>query len=148
MMNVIKNSQWREGPTGGPMFFSGSNQITFDDFAVNGYRSCSVTMPNGEEAKDAYDLLIQVKNARQIQFGMKIRATDITYMSYVMEFYDDVKDYISTQVNDETRSVMYQYTNVFSIFDVPENATYAKVYWNFKDKVTACTYFAPQAYIK
>ena len=147
MMNLIRNSRWLAGSSGGPLFFSGTETITFDEFTLNGYRSCSITMADGNIAKDAYELFIDVTNVRYIQFGLKIRTTDLTNLSYVMEFYDENKNLIDTQMKNQTSKVGYQFMDVFANFKTPMRAKYAKVYWQFEDKVTACTYLAPQAYI-
>ena len=147
MTNLIKNAQWNPGPSGGPMYFSGTAPITFDEFSMNGYRSCSITMADNKYAKDAYDLPIDVTNADMIHFGMMVRAVDITHMSYVMEFYNENRYLIDTQMKDETENVTHLFTEVFATFKVPMKAKYAKVFWQFKDTVTACTFLAPQAYI-
>ena len=44
VQNLIMNSKWTPGLTGGPRYFSGVGPITYDKLSINGYRTCSITI--------------------------------------------------------------------------------------------------------
>lgn len=142
----MMNSKWAPGPGGGPKYYSGSGPITFDEFDLNGYRSCSVTMPDNQMAVDGYDPLIDIENKNTVQFAMTIRTIDLSKCMYVVEFFDDKGQSMGESKKNVTGKIDYQFKDVFETFKVPRGAKYAKVSWVFLNKVTACTYLNPRFY--
>lgn len=148
MENLIKNSKWAPGPTGGPEYFSGVGPITYDKVLIDGYRPCSITMIIPGYAQDYYDLFINVMGKTSINFGFTIRAMNADFIHLVAEFMDNMGMLIITTEKDITNEVSPNFKQVISQFMIPENAVSVRLSIKFMGRITACTYYAPIAYFE
>lgn len=146
MKNLLQNPDWRLGQNGSPKFYSGQGPITYDAYALSGYRTCSITMPSNRTAKYGYDLMIEIEGMTQLVLGMTMRAIDLTKASFFIEFYSNNKRIIHRKQVDVTKQIGGQFETVEVKCEIPIGAKYMKWFWQFDGKVTACTYCAPVAY--
>lgn len=146
MQNLIMNSKWAPGPTGGPQYFSAVGPITYDKLSINGYRTCSITMTTSGHAQDYYDPLINVKGKSSIFFGFTIRKVDADFIYLVAEFTNNMGVPVMTAQKMITNDVSYNFKEVMSQFMIPQNVSFVRLLLKFMGKVTACTYYAPIAY--
>ena len=147
--NLIMNSQWCPGSTGGPQYFSGTGPVTYDQFFVSGNRTCSVTMTeNNSTASDSYDLAIPVFGQKSLVFGYIIRAISCNCCYLQVEYYNQNNQPIDILKMDITRSITADFRSQMRCFPIPCNAQYAKVSLHFNNQVTACTFCAPCAYFR
>lgn len=146
MENLIKNSCWQPGPSGGPKYFSGHGPITYDNFCLNGYRTCSITMTEQGKAADLYDLPICVQDMKSINWGYCIRSIEANNVELVAEFFDQNNCSIVIDKKDITNKICYNFQEISQCFDIPCNAFTVKLSLEFNGKITACTYCAPTAY--
>ena len=144
--NLIKNSMWLPGPSGGPEFFGGNGPITYDKLSIGGYRTCSITMTTAGVAQDYYEPLIGTAGKLALTFGFNIRKVDADWISYIADFYDSGKMLTSTKEKVITQNVTYNFTEVNTQFLIPSTASFIKLSIKFTGKITACTYWAPHAY--
>ena len=61
VQNLIVNSKWTPGPTGGPQYFPVFGPITYDKLSINDYRTCSITITTPGYSQDYYDPFINVR---------------------------------------------------------------------------------------
>ena len=144
--NLLQNPEWAPGKNGGPEFYSGEGPITYDNFELNGFRTCSITMEDDNMAEDGYDLFFDVTGKKTLMVGMTMRAIEITKFEFMVEFFTGDKLNIKENRQNVTVEVKPEWGNVIAYFEIPENAVYGTFRWYFYDKVTACTYCAPAAY--
>lgn len=148
------NSQWAPGPGGGPQYFSAVGPVTYDNFSINGYRSCSITMfPQmmiammmPMMAQDFYNPLINVRGRTGISWGSTIRTIDADYIALVADFFDGNMNLIRTFENPVTNVVTYEFKPIISRFMIPVGAENVRLSHKFVGKVTACTFYAPVAF--
>lgn len=144
--NLLRNPEWAPGKSGGPEFFSGDGPITYDNFELNGFRTCSITMGDGNTAEDGYDLFFDVSGKKFLMVGLTMRAIEITEFEFLVEFFTSEKISISELRKNLTVEVQPEWSNVYTFFEIPNNTVYGTFRWYFYNKVTACTYCAPAAY--
>ncbi|MDR3553013.1 MAG: hypothetical protein P4L75_07810 [Clostridia bacterium] len=142
--NLIKNSRWLPGPSGGPEFFAGAGPITYDRLSIGGCRTCSITMADGV-AQDFYLPLIDVAGMPAIRYGFTIRVIDADHIAYAAEFYNRSKTPLRCEIRDITEGVNYSFRDVGACFDIPSDAAFVRLSIRFTGKITACTYWAPYA---
>lgn len=145
MNNLIKNPQWKPGPNGGPKYFSGSGS-TYDDLAIDGHRTCSITQTESMTGYDQYDFPIPTYGNRQIRWGYMIRMVDAECISLMAEFYHRQGKLISQETAHITDQISYQFSFQSAVFKIPHDASFVKLSLQFRGKITACTYYAPAAY--
>jgi len=143
--NLLKNSKWQPGPSGGPEFYGGTGPITYDKLSINGFRTCSITMLNPGTAQDFYEPLIDVRGKMAIAYGFNIRTVDADRILYVADFYDADSNKTSTKEKDMTPKVSYNFEMVNTQFMIPRDAAFVKLSIKFTGRVTACTFWAPHA---
>lgn len=146
MKNLLQNSDWRVGKNSVPQYYSGVGPITYDRYALSGFRTCSITMPNNRTAMYGYDLLIDVEGMRELVLAITMRAIEITKVSFVIEFYANNKRTLNKKIIDVTKQVGEEFGTVEVKCEIPTSAKYVKWYWQFDGKVIACTYCAPVVY--
>lgn len=146
MTNLIMNSRWLPDENGGPKYFSGSGPITYDNFDLDGYRTCSITMKSNGRAFDGYDPFIEVEGMQVFQYVMTVRTIDLASLVYVVETYDSAKRMTDRMEMNVTKDVSYEFDDVFATFRLPQNTKYVKASIKFDGKVTACTYCNPRAF--
>lgn len=129
---------------GGPEFFSGTGPITYDDLSIGGFRTCSITQASGI-AQDFYQPLIEVKGRMIVTYGWNIRAVDADQILYVADFYDADKEFKSSKEKNVTQKISYNFKAVNTQFLIPSGADYMKLSVKFVGKITACTFWAPNA---
>lgn len=147
MKNLILNSRWCPGPWGGPMYFSG-NGSTYDDFTINGCRTCSITMYTDckEIGRDIYNPAISVCGKQCICWGYCIRAIDAACIVLVADFFDASHSRIIALRCPIKDQITNQFHQIMGRFPIPSNASTVKLSMEFTGKITACTFYAPTAY--
>jgi hypothetical protein len=145
-VNLIKNSKWIPGPSGGPEFFGGVGPITYDKLSISGFRTCSITMTTAGVAQDFYQPLLPTLGRMALTFGFNIRTVDADQISYVADFFDASQKPVSTKEKVITPNVAYNFSEVNTQFLLPSNAAFVKLSIKFTGRVTACTYWMPHAY--
>ena len=146
MINLLQNPELKPGMQGVPMYYSVTGPFTYDDFVIDGYRTCSITMPNGKMAMAGYDDFLNIAGKKNLQLGLNIRAIDISGLFFVVEFYNSDRDLINDVKKNVTSLVTDNFDEVFDSYAIPQNAAYAKVQCAFFNKVTACTFYNPRVY--
>lgn len=146
MDNLIMNSKWAPGPSGGPQYFSGFGSITYDRLSINGYRTCSITNMPPMMAQDFYDPTIDVKGRSGITWGFTIRTVDADSIVLVAEFYDANMGLLQMMEKPITNEVTYEFKPVYAAFQVPQRAESVRLSIKFMGRITACTYYAPTAF--
>lgn len=146
VQNLLLNPEWAPGKSGGPEFYSGDGPITYDNFKLNGFRTCSITMEDGNTAEDGYDLLFDVSGKKFLMVGLTMRAIEITELVFLVEFFTGENISISELRQNVTAKVQSEWSNVYTFFEIPNNTVHGTFRWYFYNKVTACTYCAPAAY--
>lgn len=145
MTNLIQNANWKKiGNGGGPLYFSGSGPVTFDDFYYRGNRTCSVTMANGT-ASDRYDIPIDVRRCRAIRFGYVIRAVEAKSIMLRADFLDSCGNIVKTEAIPIEGCVTCEFKYQEACVRVPCGAQKIMTSLWFEGKVTACTFGAPFA---
>lgn len=144
MYNLIKNSCWKSGPHDGPLYFTRTDPVTYDNFCYKGDRTCSVTMKECESSRINYDLFVKLCHARCLRMALTIRAVEISNIYYVVEFYDECQRFMCKKRRNVEACVKPYFETVFEDFSIPQNARYAKIYFIFENKVTACTCCNPR----
>ena len=149
-MQLIENSKWCPSPCGGPMYFSETGPITFDDFILHGNRTCSVTIPtcNQTTASMEYDLNIQVVGHSCIAWGCCIRAIEAERVILRADFFDRCQCLIATAKANVSCEISSKFRDVKALFDIPCDACSVKLALEFSGTITACTFCAPFAYIQ
>lgn len=146
MENLILNSKLFPAPSGGPQYFTIVGPITYDNLAINGYRTCSITMTSPGYAQAYYDIFINVREKSSIYLKYTIRAIEAESIYFVAEFIDSLSELVGKFDEDITKEVNYDFRDVTYQFNIPPLATYVRFSIKFTGKITACTFFAPQAY--
>lgn len=144
-VNVIKNSKWQPGPSGGPEFFGGTGPITYDKLSIEGYRTCSITMTTPGTAQDFYEPLIDTKGQFAITYGFNLRTVDAENILYVAEFFDADKKLLSSKEKNVTQKVKYNFNMINAQFMIPAGTAFLRLSIKFTGKITACTFWAPHA---
>ena len=145
MKNIICNSRWCPGPDGGPLYFSGSG-ATYDNLCVCGYRTCTTTLPEGGSGYDQYDPAIPVRGQQAITWGYVLRAVEAQDIRLAAEFCGPNGQ---TERREEviTCRVCYCFSRQMATFSIPDWAETVRLSLHFAGKTTACTYYAPAAYV-
>lgn len=146
-MNLMRNSCFKQGPSGGPQFYTFTEPITYDDFCYNGCRTCSLTMKDCDTATMEYDLFMNVSGCRCLTCSLYLRTIELTNLCYVVEFYDECKQFLCKESKNVTSKAKPYFNNLCADFSIPRGARCAKFYWRFKDKTTACTWCNPRAFV-
>lgn len=142
---MVKNSNWQPGPDGGPEFFSGMI-ATYDDLCIDGNRTCSITQSGDMQGYDQYDLPIMVRGFHCVQWGYMIRRVDADSIVLRAEFYDYQNNLVEQQNAEIADRVDCNFNRVMMRFRVPYRAVYVRLSMHFNGKVTACTFYEPQAF--
>lgn len=146
IQNLIMNSKWAPGPSGGPQYFSAVGPVTYDKLSITGYRTCSITMTTPAYAQDYYDPLINVQGKTSIYFRYIIRSVDADAIYLVAEFTNNMGAPVMTTEKMITKDVSYNFNEVTAKFMIPPFASKVRLALKFMGKVTACTYYSPAAY--
>lgn len=148
MKNLIKNERWCQGPTGAPLYFSNSGPITYDNFTINGYRTCSLTMDGTafSAAANQYDEEISVCYQKAIVFGYFLRAIDVEIIFLQAEFYDASNNLLEVCKKDIAREMCADFHDITGTFPIPCGAVRVKLSLQFKGKCTAVSFGGPFAY--
>lgn len=144
MENLLENPTWQADENGYPMYYAATGPITYDTFVVDGYRTCSITMPDGQTAMGGYIPYIDIQGVKNLQLGLEMRAIEITSLMFAVSFFNEDGGLIDTKRNEVGYLVTENFDDVFESFTVPDNATYARVDIAFMDRVTACTFYNPR----
>ena len=145
MQNLIQNSQWCPGPNGGPMYFSGA-VATYDNFCVEGNRTCSITQTDGMQGYDQYDPLIPISGGAGIAWGYVLRAVEAEHIILQAAFFDGAGASVGTQQAEIAERVCGDFSRQMAQFTAPYTAAKVQLSLHFAGKVTACTFFAPTAF--
>lgn len=148
MENQIQNSRLHPGPAGGPEHFS-CYGLTYDNFTHNGYRTCSVTIPNGVAYTGLflYEPPIGLRGAKALRWGLFLRAIEVQSASLTAAFYSAADDLLQTVRREITGRICSEFRPLLEHFNCPEGAESAHVSLEFSGRVTACTLCAPQVYL-
>lgn len=145
--NLIMNSQWCADEKGGPQYFSDSGPFTYDNFCVNGNRTCSITMTRkGTQAVLQYNLPIPIQGQQNLMFGCTIRCIGVDCCYLQVDFYDTNNRLIDSCKNNITTTLSADFNTQMTNFPCPCNACTARCSIHFQDRITACTFCAPFAY--
>lgn len=142
--NLIRNPRWCPGPDGGPMFFS-SIGTTFDNFCLDGHRTCSITQTPGMTGYDQYDPLIPIQRGGSIQWGYILRAIEAEHIVLQAVFFNSAGRAVDTQTRDIAGQVTAQFQRHMARFTAPRHAVSVQLSLHFKGRVTACTFLSPAA---
>lgn len=147
MKNLIENARLCPGENGSPRGFSGIGP-TYDGCCINGYHTCSLTMPEGTGlvANTAYDPAICVCGRQVLRWGFCIRAIEAQNILLVANFYDKTGQLIQRVKQPIAHCVSYRFSRQMACFPIPKRAAAAKLSIELYGKITACTYYAPCAY--
>jgi hypothetical protein len=145
MANLIVNSNWRQaGASGGPLNFTGTGPITYDNYTYNGSRTCSITMTSGT-ASDSYDSDINVRGYCAVRFGYVLRAVEPGSIALNAVFKDASGAVLSTLKVPIQDRVTFYFQRQMARFDIPKDAETVKLSMIFEGRVIACTFAAPYA---
>ncbi len=145
MSNLIQNSNWQlVSPEGGPLHFSGTGPLTYDNFCLDGNRTCSVTMMNGA-ASDKYDNPINVRGRCAIAFGYILRAIEADSIMLCANFSNENNDFIESKRNPIENRVSHDFKYQVARFSVPAGADTVHLSLLFEGRIIACTFCAPYA---
>ena len=149
MKNIIMNPRWQPGPFCCPKYFTFAGPFTYDDFSINGYRTCSLTMPASDDilAQHVYDPSIIV-NGSNFYWGIRIRAVDAHKVDLAIDYYDSAGDLMQSDRFPITHLMDHHFQLIINRFKVPEIAQTLRVFLDFSGKITACTFCQPTAYFK
>ena len=149
MNNLIKNAIWRSGQSNDPQFFLNTAPISFDQFEINGYRTCSITMQNAfRKAANSYLPYISLCGIRKIGFGYVIRAIEAFDVYLTVSFFNIEQQLLETKSFNIADEINENFRRIIRYFKVPKDANSFKCALIFNGKVTACTFLAPAAYAK
>lgn len=147
MDNLIMNARWQIEAEGMPQCFTNQGPITYDNFCVNGNRTCSVTMiRKGGQASTTYDVPIPICGQQSIAFGCCIRCVGCDCCYLQCDFYDANNCLINSDRENITSCITADFNTQMARFRIPCNCTSCQVSIQFMDRVTACSYCAPFAY--
>ncbi len=148
MKNVIQNARWRPEPGGGPACFTNTGPLTYDDFSLRGYRTCSITMSNDNSviARSAYDHPIEIHGQSALSFGVIARAVELQHMALVADFFTEDDELLRSVRHSLTSRVTSEFGRRTTRFAIPCGARTVRLAIEFTGKVTACTFCAPLAY--
>lgn len=146
MKNLILNSQWLPGANAMPLYFSGTGS-TYDDFCINGFRTCSITLLGDNTGNTVYEPEINVYGMQAIDWGFKIRAIEAGSIVLIADFYDAFGELVESSRYNISAYVTDCFSRQFGHFQVPRGAQTVHLSIAFSGRVTACTYFAPAAYV-
>lgn len=145
MSNLIQNANWQQtSPEGGPLYFSGTGPVTFDNFCVNGNRTCSVTIASGA-ASDNYDVPIDVRGCCAIRFGYILRAVQAECIMLCAAFLNANGDLVKAEKIPIQDRVSCDFKRHTARFYIPSGAETVWLSLLFEGKVTACSFCAPHA---
>ena len=147
MNNLIKNSIWRPGQSNDPEFFLNTAPITYDQFEINGYRTCSISMQNtSRRAANSYIPYISLCGCKGIYFGYVIRAIEAFDVYLTVSFFNVEQQLLETKSFNIASQINENFKRIIKYFRVPNEANSLKCAIIFNGKVTACTFLAPVAY--
>lgn len=148
MKNLIQNARWEPEAGGGPACFTNTGPLTYDDFTLRGYRTCSITMSsdNSVTARSAYDPLIEIHGQTALCFGVIVRAVELQHMALVADFYTQDDTLLRSVRHSLTSRVTSTFARRTTRFAIPCGARTVRIAIEFTGKVTACTFCAPLAY--
>lgn len=144
MQNLIRNSRLRPRSGGGARCFS-SSDITYDNFCVDGCRTCSITQTGGMQGVFRYDPLIPVWDGCCLNWGCVLRAIEAEDVRLQADFYDAAGMFVDTLQADISGSIGDQFRRRTARFIAPLGAANVQLSICFAGTVTACTLFSPEA---
>ena len=82
MNNLIKNAIWRSGQSNDPQFFLNTAPISFDQFEINGYRTCSITMQNalGKLQIPIFPIFLYVESGKSASVMSSVPSKPLMYI--------------------------------------------------------------------
>lgn len=148
MENLIMNPQWRPGPDGNPMYFSG-NGLTYDKRIYQGNRTCSISRmeTSPEPGLISYDPPIVVAGKSAVVWGFYIRAVEASNIILTADFYNEEGMLLKKFHQPIAQRVTAEFKPVTCRFPFPLHAHIVHLSMQFNGKVTACTFFLPTAYL-
>ncbi|QSX06375.1 hypothetical protein JYG23_02630 [Sedimentibacter sp. zth1] len=146
MKNLFLNPEWISVLNGSPEFFTINGNITFDNFELNGYKTCSITDSGNNISTFEYDLLIDVSEISYLMFGFIIRAIAVTKLLFIADFFDYNEKMIIKNEHDITTQIYHEFANVYTQYNIPIDAYHVKLKIQFEGDITACSFCAPGAY--
>ena len=146
MQNLIMNPMWVADASGEePQYFTNEGPVSFDNFRLKGYRTCSICMPSGR-ARNIYEPPICVHGHCALCFGYCIRAIEAQSVRLGAEFSDVSGSVFTTKYADITGNVTYRFGVHMGLFPIPEEAASVRLFLELNGRVTACTFCAPRAF--
>lgn len=149
MRNLVRNSRLcpcSSETSNSPGFFTLSDAITYDRCCIFGNRTCSLSMEEGGVARFSYDIPICVCGRRTIDWGLSIRAIDADSIVLNVEFLDASGNSICYRNQEIACRVGSEFSRQQRRFQVPSEASTAKLSVEFQGRVTAATFCAPMAF--
>lgn len=148
MENLIMNPQWRPGPDGNPMYFSG-NGITYDKKFYQGNRTCSISRMGSPSSPCwmSYDPPIVVADKSVLIWGFYIRAMEASNVALAVDFYSEEGMLFKKFQHPIAQRITPEFKQIAGRFPIPHQAHIAYLSLQFNGKVTACTFFLPTAYL-
>ena len=146
MVNLMLNSNWCEVQGDAPRFYQMNGPITCDDYSYAGNRSCSVTLPEGEQAFCNYLLPVDVTGWSAIRYGFLLRAIFAESVQLIVDFSDGDDHLLLRVEHDIVDRVTARFSRPWIYFAIPKGANWARFSIRFSGVVTACTFLAPFAY--
>lgn len=145
MKNLICNCRWRPGPGEERECFSGRG-LTWDDFSLCGYRTCSLTQGPQGAGYDQYDPLLPVQGRCGLEWGYCLRAVAAEHLWLAVDFYDEGGAFLETARRDVASRAYYRFSRCAARFPIPAGGAHGRLRLEFEGRVTACTFCAPAAY--